>query len=223
MAFAHITTRRLASVHDGDDGRFGGPLNAFCLAARSTTPTGAWPSPQAAAGSGSKMAMMAPSRGPQEAVYLQGKRLGVHDPRPLGAGMASPASFSKREKYCHNGAWPSRPTSRRRLPRSPTSGVRPPGSRTTSWPPFVTPRKCVIYREELLGSVTPLGATIPRLAVRKDGSEIVGRLAQSRTVVAGSIAHVFGFVSMRNASRCRIAVAATARDAPRAPSGARPS
>jgi hypothetical protein len=47
---------------------------------------------QAAAGSGSKMAMMAPARGPQEATYLQGKRHGVHDPRPLGAGMASPAS-----------------------------------------------------------------------------------------------------------------------------------
>jgi hypothetical protein len=46
---------------------------------------------QAAAGSGSMMAVMAPARGPQEAIYLQGKRLGVHDTRPLGAGMASPA------------------------------------------------------------------------------------------------------------------------------------
>jgi hypothetical protein len=41
------------------------------------------------------MAMMAPGRGPQEAIYLQGRRLGVHDPRPLGAGMASPASSQR--------------------------------------------------------------------------------------------------------------------------------
>jgi hypothetical protein len=67
--------------------------------ARSTATTGAWPSPPSTAGEPRRGARQ---RGPRsaswplswslEAVLLQGKRRGVRDPRPLGAGMDSSVS-----------------------------------------------------------------------------------------------------------------------------------
>jgi hypothetical protein len=44
---------------------------------------------------GSDKAMMAPPRGPQKRLLCRGKSVGVHDPRPLGAGMDTSACREK--------------------------------------------------------------------------------------------------------------------------------
>ena len=55
---------------------------------------------------GSKMAMMAPPRGPPETAFMQGKVRGVSDSRPLVSGMDSSALANARSTAA-TGAWPS--------------------------------------------------------------------------------------------------------------------
>jgi hypothetical protein len=99
---------------------------------------------------GSAIGILAPFRGPLEAVLLQGKRLGVHDSRPLGSGMDTSAYIADARSTARTGASPS----------PPSTAARRQGSKNARWPPRATPQKAAVSRENPAGvrDSRPLGS-----------------------------------------------------------------